>query len=221
MASESSLTSHKGTQRFQYGDAIQGEQLRVLSLLPAATLNAHIECEMYTVLRDDNSRYEALSYCWGNEEPKTQITVNKLSLEIRENLAYALRYLRLEHDRRFLWCDAVCINQSPAVEFTEKNKQVGRMAETYRKASKVIVWLGEPSEDDRSTLAMKAIKSLGSQYQDQKLNKVHSQFLSLPPNIDGVGPQVYLPAIRKLLQREWFTRLWVRQLKHAKCPILI
>ena len=83
------------------------------------------------------------------------------------------------------------------------------MGETYSKAAKVIVWLGEGSAEERSSLAIEAIDKLGSQFDNMSLNDVNKMTLSLRPSIGGFGPAAYLIAIHKLLSRPWFTRLWV------------
>ena len=65
------------------------------------------------------------------------------SLEIKPNLAAALRELRDEISVRILWIDAICINQSNP---EERNQQVPMMADIYGQASRVCVWLGDGKE---------------------------------------------------------------------------
>jgi hypothetical protein len=55
-----------------------------------------------------------------------------------------------------LWIDSICINQSPeAIE--ERNQQVSLslMGEVYKRAKRVVVWLGE--SDAATNQAMKAV----------------------------------------------------------------
>jgi hypothetical protein len=114
------------------------------------------------------SRYEALSYAWGPQGSFSKILVcapdgaaaTASILSIGPALKIALRHLRYADRPRRLWVDAVCINQ---MDNEEKDSQVKRMAEIYRQAGRVMVWLGPASYVENSALAMSAIRFLGSQ----------------------------------------------------------
>lgn len=52
------------------------KEIRVFNLLPAASQDAPLECEVFIRTRDENLRYEAVSYVWGTVEgPFTQLKV--------------------------------------------------------------------------------------------------------------------------------------------------
>jgi hypothetical protein len=53
-----------------------------------------------------------------------------------------LRYLRKRNFERYLWIDAICINQADA---DEKGMQFTMMGSIYAQASRVLIWLGPPS----------------------------------------------------------------------------
>lgn len=174
--------------------------------------------------------YEALSYVWGsNENPEYIQVANKLSdaspescpgsdyhgaarLPVTQNLAVALRNMRLLDKPRVMWIDAICINQQ---DNAEKGPQVGKMGDIYSKASQVVVWLG-PAQDD-SHLAMEVMRDLGSQI---KMNWHDDAIESAPGASDltlsdrsaevPVKGELWRP-IYDLLTRPWFDRLWVRQ----------
>jgi Heterokaryon incompatibility protein (HET) len=57
--------------------------------------------------------YDALSYCWGNGPAHDVIWCNAHELKISSTLAAALRSFRpsLLQPPRFIWVDAICINQ--------------------------------------------------------------------------------------------------------------
>ena len=61
------------------------------------------------------------------------------SLQVARNLALALEHLRLPSEDRMLWIDAICINQRDLIE---KGHQVGRMADIFKPATRIVVWLG-------------------------------------------------------------------------------
>ena len=56
------------------------------------------------------------------------------------NVSAALDHLRHPDERPYLWVDALCINQADDVE---KSAQVQEMLSIYKKASKVVAWIGE------------------------------------------------------------------------------
>ncbi|KAG6353465.1 hypothetical protein INS49_005646 [Diaporthe citri] len=174
--------------------------------------------------------YEALSYVWGsNENPQHIQVADKLSdaspescpgsnyhgtarLPVTQNLAVALRHLRLLDRPRVMWIDAICINQQDNVE---KGPQVAKMGDIYSKASRVVVWLG-PAQDD-SHAAVEVMRHLGSQievnwHDDAMKSAPGASDLTLSDRsvILPVRGELWRP-IFDLLSRPWFDRLWVRQ----------
>lgn len=97
----------------------------------------HVDTRCYY---SPTNRYEALSYAWGSSETPCKIFVNGLPVRIGYNLYMALRHLRSRHRRKLLWVDALCINQG---DDAEKAKQVAQMASIYRRAWRVVIWLGK------------------------------------------------------------------------------
>ena len=77
--------------------------------------------------------------------------------EITENLALASRSPRFRDRFRYLWVDAVCINQNDS---TEKSRQVAMMSIIYKSARRVICWLGQADESIGD--AMEALKRLAA-----------------------------------------------------------
>ena len=195
--------------QFKYGPSIGADQLRTLTLLSALHYNDKLECKINVALRTNPPPYEALSYRCGDEEAEDVIYINGKSLQIRPNLASALRYLRPTKGGRTLWVDAISINQDERTGLEEKKDQVRLMDKTYENAFGVLVWLGDPSDEEQSSLAMAAISELGRQYHNQSLRDVHDTTLFLPADVGGFGPKTYLHAVSRLLQRGYFERLWV------------
>lgn len=76
---------------------------------------------------------------------------------VTQNLGRALPYLRYRDKPRILWIDAICVNQE---DLPERSRQVQRMADVYRLASRAVVWLGE--ESDTSKLAIALLKEIAS-----------------------------------------------------------
>lgn len=183
-------------------------------------------------------RYEALSYCWGPEGNEVDISVRSNehhpsrerkygqrrvspsravrtvagTVRVRQNLWLALRYLRLDHQSRTLWCDSICIDQN---NVEERNAQVGRMADIYSLAPAVLVWLGATA--DGGEVGLKILGHLG----DQALETTDSLFLPDPAatEIDWFHPaKSVLPydattwnAVKAIFEQEYFRRLWTWQ----------
>lgn len=100
-----------------------------------------LRCKLITIPFAKKPRYEALSYTWGSEETKYTIQVNDQPFDIGMNLLAALAHLRPHNGaERFLWVDAICINQNDVVE---KSKQISMMPWIYNRAQRVLVWLGQ------------------------------------------------------------------------------
>lgn len=93
--------------------------------------------------------YEALSYVWGSEGHERVAYVHDSggagdvdaeclgTLSVRPNLHIALQHLRLKHESRLLWVDAICINQT---DLDERERQVQRIGQIYKTAYCSIIW---------------------------------------------------------------------------------
>jgi hypothetical protein len=125
---------------------------------------------------------------WGGDEKPQSISIGNLNLDITQNLYMALLNLRNHDCPRVLWVDAVCIDQE---NDKEKEVQIPLMAEIYAKATRVVVWLG-----------------IGEDNGDQALDAIR---LAGKGSIKPFDRQLSKEAIPKLLQRQWFQRIWVRQ----------
>ena len=161
-------------------------------------------------------RYEALSYTWGLPQKTESVLIDTPTetrcLGIGHNLATALRHLRFKYKHRILWNDAICINQE---DFDERSKQVRRMADVYRMADRVVVWLGQESED--SKLACATILHLGSQVElsSDSNSSLQSPGCTEPEWWRGEQSLPYTEqqwqSLYNLLERQWFSRLWIWQ----------
>lgn len=183
--------------------------VRLLRLLPSSDAESRIECRLLTfsmLNSEETHPYEALSYVWGEEKAQDPIYIDSKARHVTANLYAALSCLRHYFLERVLWIDAVCINQD---DTGEKNRQVQSMAKIYAKASRVIVWLGEATDD--GARALEAIRIAA-----------HRHYLGLTAahEPDGLvasakGPARPPPsgedreAVLRLLGRSWFRRVWV------------
>ncbi|KAH6865287.1 heterokaryon incompatibility protein-domain-containing protein [Alternaria rosae] len=145
------------------------------------------------------SRYEALSYVWGEEENPDYIVLGESRFAVTRNLSEALRYLRYPDSDRMLWVDAICINQ---YDIEEKEAQVTSMHCIYKSAKQVIAWLGPP--DNASSHAFSAMRAL------QKQNKkAVSATITIQLDKDGASNEDN--PFRELMARPYWSRAWIVQ----------
>ncbi|KAK4539372.1 hypothetical protein LTR36_011002 [Oleoguttula mirabilis] len=82
--------------------------------------------------------YTAVSYTWGAEAATEVIRIDGFSFPVKPNLWSCLYYLR-QSEWRYLWVDAICINQNDSSEKTEQVRVIDRI---YGDAAVVSAWLG-------------------------------------------------------------------------------
>jgi hypothetical protein len=177
-------------QRFQRYRPLEDFQFRSLQLHQKGS-RSEISCMMRELDLLKPPAYNALSYVWGHEPAVHRITVNNKFFSIRPNLFHALQRIIANEVSAELWVDSVCIDQSNE---EEKGAQVRRMADIFKKAKNVWIWLGE--EDLTSKAAMELIP---------KILNPHFRW-------DGVWWETHdFLAFDQLLTRPWFRRRWVIQ----------
>jgi len=121
--------------------------IQILELLPSRNLKSPVHCELRQCSLDQDVRHEAVSYTWGESEPGH-------TLDVTPNCLEALRSLRRRFRRRILWIDAVCVDQrEDDASRRERDRQVRIMGDIYRKAQKVLVWLGPEEPSSARTIA--------------------------------------------------------------------
>ena len=143
----------------QYSTLLYDDSVRLLKLFPVSNdVNEQVlGCALEDCRLSDDLSYEALSYAWGQHIFPELLHTHKGILKITENLALALRSLRFKDRVRYLWVDAVCINQNDS---TEKSRQVAMMSIIYKSARRVICWLG--LEDESISDTMETLKRLAA-----------------------------------------------------------
>lgn len=155
-------------------------------------------CRLETYPQSIAPRYDAVSYCWGDDKTPVTIQVNGYGLKIYKGL---LAFLKASFDRRPplrpLWIDAICLNQEDGAE---KANQIPLMGQIYKNATRTIVWLGEAEESTFQTLVfMKSVIMFAEKHHDiTAIGKEH------------LHPQEW-KAVRQYMRRAWFNRVWVMQ----------
>ncbi|KAE8341836.1 hypothetical protein BDV24DRAFT_150937 [Aspergillus arachidicola] len=191
-------TSHTTLPPFTYPTLPQEPYTtRMIRLLPHEDKSAPIQCELFNYDLSETGGgkhlYQAISYVWGSELKPESIILNGCTFHVTTNLHTALLYLRNRQLERTLWVDAICINQDEEDQGVEKSKQIPLMRTIYAQAERVIVWLGDATENGDK--ALEAIRCLVEE-------KDTTSNLNTSKNYD---------ACLRLLQRDWFSRIWVLQ----------
>jgi hypothetical protein len=114
-------------------------RFRILGINPGK-FHDSISCRLRSLPIRQDLAYGALSYAWASHIGGEEITLNgQPGFKVTASVAGAIRRLR-HHDRvRCLWVDAICVNQA---NIRERSQQVALMADIFRFAELVYVWLG-------------------------------------------------------------------------------
>ncbi|KAF5704837.1 heterokaryon incompatibility protein [Fusarium mundagurra] len=205
---------HAFTDRFQYKPFdLESTGFR-LALLEKGT-QSQLRCHLVQAYLNDIIPYEAVSYTWESLSTTHEIIVDKKTLSITESLYEALCHLRRPDEDRVLWIDALCIDQT---NIKERGHQVNRMAEIYKKADKVIVWLGYLSGN--ATQLKSAITMLEAQItqlpgiprkwprQDPRWK---SQWRQIEANLGPFCRDNLVDGLKSFMKKPWFSRVWILQ----------
>lgn len=89
--------------------------------------------------QDDVPVYETISYCWRAPQSSSPVCINDMPLNVPISTAQVLQQVAVLEGQRYVWIDAVCINQT---DFEERASQVQLMRRIYSKTTRDIVCLG-------------------------------------------------------------------------------
>ena len=85
-------------------------------------------------------RYSATCYEWKDPGVYGRLELQEGYIGITKSANDALRNFRRSERLRTLWIDSICINQA---DRSEKRQQVSMMGRIYKKATRLLVWLGK------------------------------------------------------------------------------
>jgi hypothetical protein len=152
----SKLDLKSGSKENREGNDGNQSMFRLLTL-HSGVHGSPISCELQVVPIRNPPKYEALSYVWGDPTVTKEIRLSGKPFHITTNLESALQRLRLSNATRYLWVDAICIDQT---NLPERSGQVQMMAKIFSGAASVLVWLGEA--DQYTNSAFDAVEDLCS-----------------------------------------------------------
>jgi hypothetical protein len=181
-----------------------------IRLLTIQQTGGKIVCRLKNYSIDNTPPFYALSYVWGTDLPSKTIDCNGVAFPITPNLLSALSDLHLQVPTHPVWVDAICINQKDDVE---KAKQIPLMSKIYNSAQTVVIWLGPSTSDNEG--AMNSIRSLNLTFERSDKSLFRGYTIEKHDSLvsHGFPPLDHptWPALIRLLNHDWFSRLWVVQ----------
>ena len=217
-----SVDSTQG-QIHSYTPLQQQGHIRVINLEPSPSVDAPLQISF---VADHHStlegRYEAISYTWGEPDVSYPLHLpDSTYVGVTKNLDWALRRFRLHDRTRFLWADAVCINQN---DDREKETQIPLMVVIFQGASKVLASLGVGGAEE---VGMRTLEGWSRRWRESDGNgspwevtgfqrdELESLYFAKPdrgsfePVDDLYTPEVL--GVVRFLRLKWFSRLWIVQ----------
>ncbi|KAF1992956.1 HET-domain-containing protein [Amniculicola lignicola CBS 123094] len=193
-----SLTLSDESAPYEYSDLPSTQHIRVLNLKPSHDPNAPLYFGFEVGLIDElEDAYEALSYTWGAAVFPHKLYSHDMPghfLKITSNLNDALRKLRRPCEDRWIWADAVCINQGNS---EEKNFQIPMMGDIYKRARGVVVWLGQGDEEVESAIT--------------GLSKLSRMGWDAQKRADVKESRLDSLALERVVNLVYFSRRWIIQ----------
>ncbi|KAI0551286.1 heterokaryon incompatibility protein-domain-containing protein [Xylaria curta] len=194
--------------------------IRLMQLHPGGETDP-IHLSLVATALDSVPDFESISYCWGNEQDKRQVTCDGASLSITNSLFTGLAYFRYADRPRTLWADAICINQADAME---KSNQVLLMPQIYSQATRTLVWLGIANDPAYGAVSPSVADSIRQavqllpEYNPENALDIAAKAQAIYPisqQLRAEGKPNILDhdwsLLTALLKRPWFRRKWVIQ----------
>ncbi|PMD47111.1 HET-domain-containing protein, partial [Hyaloscypha variabilis F] len=176
-----------------YERRLTSNEFRLLRLCPVQNGDDPFHLSLHTYTHDDCPEYETVSYTWGGEEGDSSLCKPIFLgpywdvLFQTRNCWDMLKLLRPREGFRMVWVDAICINQR---DKEEREDQVAKMGRIYEDALRVVVHLGQNLVSPLPPSAVYPSRHKFHQFNDR-----------LPKG----------PTLKEVLQRKYFSRVWVVQ----------
>ena len=214
-----------------YASTLKAQEIRVVLLSPGQW-DDEISCRLINSSLESPLEYEALSYVWAQEPGHRYIRLNGSMHQITTNLFLALRRLRKASEARYIWIDALCINQDNG---EERNHQVALMGSIYKSCTRALLWLGDyesPAGSPRQTLTIEEAETQSweeiseeqSSMQDKgfaAMNTVHELSVNKHLSATSMFEEAvksderndlhHLRSFGSLFDLPWWTRIWTIQ----------
>lgn len=206
--------------RYRYERLCARDEIRLLALDPAKRRDTPLSASLVHRRRSEAiEEYSAVSYVWGQEKSIRSLEISDGSdtsyLRITPTVDVLLRYLRKTKKLRYLWIDAICLNQE---DEAEKAHQVPQMDRIYSGADEVRIWLGHESPMTTSVYSffLKATRETKTERQTdtaQRLAGLMKEHFGSVELGDFMKPgcRAGILLAFDFFEQSWFTRRWVVQ----------
>jgi len=195
---------------YQYEPLLSQNEARFIVLEPAKDSADPPICSIVQCERTNSLEYSAVSYAWGKPEFSETLEIDcdgdTSYLRVTPNVDDPLRRLRACSVRKYLWIDALCLNQA---DKDEKAQQIPLMGRIYEEARVVHIWLGK--SDPMTGKVFEFIRKASRLPQAEK-NELGRQIAKLMKKIFGGGDGMRaLHYFLEFSKRPWFSRRWIIQ----------
>ena len=181
----------------------------------------YLTCEIVHADLDDKPTYHAVSYAWGLLDINHPIIIVKFQcLLITKPLQDFLEQIFVSSDkvkRALIWADQLCIDQySPE----ERSQQVLLMHRIFQESLVTYLWLGKEDNSTASlTSLLESIEASSLKYDtavkacNQPSVEAAVSILASDPGTARIPPGRYPGWMEaaQIVDRPWFSRLWVFQ----------
>ncbi|KAK3387392.1 heterokaryon incompatibility protein-domain-containing protein [Podospora didyma] len=185
-----------------------------------------LDCTITVASLDDSPDFHALSYAWESQAATEALICNNYELLVTRNCCSALHSIAQDEWSRscFFWVDSICIDQD---SIAERNHQVTLMADIYKTARVVDIWLGEADQDSLGALKElefltwlakadrvqgdRRMRALQKIRKDQVSSVFKDRNLALPYILVPEDMVSFTHPLSPILGRTWFGRLWTLQ----------
>lgn len=197
------------------------DSIRILELVRFDPSKGQLLGRLITTRLTHRPNFIAMSHVWGiGSLNKSILLADELSQPISEALFNGLKELSSRADNILVWVDLICIRQG---DLQEKEQQISLMGRIYSQAREVVAWLGDAHSGIGT--GIKLLRVLGElEDEEPGSNNQHNQtefrrlFQELAEDISVDSLEnlfdfrnVAWQGAISLVQRPWFSRLWVVQ----------
>lgn len=167
----------------------------------------------------DGPQYETVSYTWLGDKTARMIWCDDKALTVSSVVHEMLSWLRRPDSTRWLWIDAICIDQG---NLGERASQVSFMRLIYTAASRTLVWLGPAHLDGNNpfTAVQKFTRIRDELHLGPNVEDAHIRSGD-PANLKKIKQEFDLPdlsthdrdisALVNILEHGYFERIWIVQ----------
>ena len=214
-SSARSISPQPTKQGYQYQPLLDHRYIRVARLLPGPKAQ-HLECQLINVpLEGSPIDYESVSYTWGHSDQTHSVSCDGREIPVTRALHTLIRHLRHPEEQRDLWIDQLCINQE---DIAERSSQVQKMADIYKNATKVNIWIGEETKD--TDLAFQYVDKLARAINAAGGGGINDDICE-KRGLPKTGDKAWV-ALGQVMQRAWYSRSWcVQEIAMSKDAVLL